>query len=79
LHHPLMLHASNPNRTSAARIGFSATYSTPMLHSSRTAVAWVRGDGPRERFRIVEQPLLRPLDEAVAAYRAGNHQVLFAK
>lgn len=79
LHHPLMLHASSPNRTSAARIGFSATYSTPTLHSSRTAVAWVRGDGPRERFRIVEQPLLRPLDEAVAAYRAGNHQVLFAK
>jgi ectoine hydroxylase-related dioxygenase (phytanoyl-CoA dioxygenase family) len=79
LHHPLMLHASNPNRTSEARIGFSATYSTPTLHRSRTAVAWVRGDGPRERFRIAEQPPSRPLDEAVAAYRAGNHQVLFAK
>jgi non-heme Fe2+,alpha-ketoglutarate-dependent halogenase len=79
LHHPLMLHASNPNRTSEARIGFSATYSTPTLHRSRTAVAWVRGDGPRERFRLAEQPPSRPLDEAVAAYRAGNHQVLFAK
>ena len=79
LHHPLMLHASNPNRTAEARIGFSATYSTPALSSSRTAVAWVRGDGPTDRFRIVGAPRLCSTEEAVAAYRAGNHQVLFAK
>jgi phytanoyl-CoA dioxygenase PhyH len=79
LHHPLMLHASNPNRSAEARIGFSATYSTPALSSSRTAVAWVRGDGPRNCFRIVEKPRFCPMEEAVAAYRAGNHQVLFAK
>ena len=79
LHHPLMLHASNPNRTPEARIGFSATYSTPALSSSRTAIAWVRGDGPRDGFRIVERPAAWTLDEAIAAYRAGNHQVLFAK
>ena len=79
LHHPLMLHASNPNQTAEARIGFSATYSTPDLVSSRTAVAWVRGDGPKDRFRIIEQPPKYSLSEAVAAYRAGNHQVLFAK
>jgi phytanoyl-CoA dioxygenase PhyH len=79
LHHPLMLHASNPNRSAEARIGFSATYSTPALMSSRTAVAWVRGDGPRDRFRVVEAPRLCSLDEAVAAYSAGKHQVLFAK
>src|ERR1051325_11209867 len=46
LHHPLMLHASNPNCSSEARIGFSALYSTPALHSSRTAVALGRRDGP---------------------------------
>jgi non-haem Fe2+, alpha-ketoglutarate-dependent halogenase len=79
LHHPLMLHASNPNHTAEARIGFSATYSTPSLVSSRTAVAWVRGDGPRDRFRIIEKPPEYSLAEAVVAYRAGNHQVLFAK
>lgn len=79
LHHPLMLHASNPNRSQAARIGFSATYATPALTSSRTAVAWVRGDGPRDRFRVVEEPPSYTLIEAVAAYRSGNHQVLFAK
>jgi non-heme Fe2+,alpha-ketoglutarate-dependent halogenase len=79
LHHPLMLHASNPNRSSEARIGFSATYSTPALHSSRTAIAWVRGDGPRDRFRIMDGPPDLCMDDAIAAFRAGNHQVLFAK
>lgn len=78
LHHPLMLHASNPNRTGEARIGFSATYSTPALRSSRTAIAWVRGEGPREPFRVIEAPRLATIEEAVAAYRAGNHQVLFS-
>ncbi len=79
LHHPLMLHASNPNRSAEARIGFSATYSTPALTSSRTAVAWVRGNGPTDCFRMASKPLPRSLEEAVAAFRAGNHQVLFAK
>jgi len=79
LHHPLMLHASNPNRTVEPRIGFSATYSTPALTGSRTAVAWVRGDGPRDCFRVIERPSARSLENAVAAYLAGNHQVLFAK
>ena len=79
LHHPLMLHASNPNRTAEARIGFSATYSTPELRSSRTAIAWVRGNGPGDRFQIAERPPLRPVAESVVEYLANNHQVLFAK
>ena len=79
LHHPLVLHASNPNESAESRIGFSATYSTPALTASRTAVAWVRGDGPRDPFRIVEQPSLRSIEEAVAAYRQADHQILFAK
>ena len=78
LHHPLILHASNPNQSDESRIGFSATYSTPALTASRTAVAWVRGDGPRDRFKIVDEPPERSLEEAIAAYREGNHQILFA-
>jgi non-haem Fe2+, alpha-ketoglutarate-dependent halogenase len=78
LHHPLILHASNPNQSDESRIGFSATYSTPALTASRTAVAWVRGDGPKDCFTIVEQPPQRSLEQALAAYRAGNHQMLFA-
>ena len=78
LHHPLVLHASNPNRSARPRVGFSATYSNPALHGSRTAVAWVRGDGPRDCFEVVCEPPDLPLEEAVAAYRARRHQVLFA-
>lgn len=78
LHHPLILHASNPNQSEESRIGFSATYSTSALISSRTAVAWVRGDGPRDCFRIVERPPECSIEEAIAAYRAGNHQMLFS-
>src|SRR5678815_582886 len=69
LHHPLILHASNPNESEESRIGFSATYSTPALTASRTAVAWVRGDGPRDRFTIVDEPPERSLEAAAAAYR----------
>lgn len=79
LHHPLMLHASNPNTSPESRIGFSATYSTPRLTASRTAVAWVRGDGPRDRFRIVSEPPARSTEAAVAAYLKADHQILFAK
>lgn len=78
LHHPLVLHASNPNRSAGPRIGFSATYSNPALCGSRTAVAWVRGDGPRKRFELRAEPPGLPFDEAIAAYRARNHQILFA-
>jgi hypothetical protein len=78
LHHPLVLHASNPNRSTGPRVGFSATYSNPALLGSRTAVAWVRGDGPRDCFEVVCEPPDLPLEEAVAAYRARRHQVLFA-
>jgi non-haem Fe2+, alpha-ketoglutarate-dependent halogenase len=79
LHHPLMLHASNPNHSAESRIGFSATYSTPALTASRTAVAWVRGVGPTDRFRMIVKPPARSIEAAVAAYRSADHQILFAK
>jgi len=79
LHHPLVLHASNPNRSGESRIGFSATYSSPALTASRSAVAWVRGDGPRDRFQIVGKPPARSVEAAAAAYANADHQILFAK
>jgi hypothetical protein len=79
LHHPLVLHASNPNRSGESRIGFSAIYSTPALTTSRSAVAWVRGHGPSDRFRIVDQPEPASIEAAAAAYLNAEHQILFAK
>lgn len=78
LHHPLILHASNPNRSAEPRIGFTATYSASALLSSRTAVAWVRGEGPTDCFEVIDKPPKASLETATAAYRAGNHQVLLA-
>jgi hypothetical protein len=79
LHHPLVLHASNPNRSGESRIGFSATYSSPALTASRSDVAWVRGDGPRDRFRIIDKPAALSIEAAAAAYSNADHQILFAK
>ena len=78
LHHPLVLHASNPNRSAEPRIGFTATYSTPALAGSRTAVAWVRGDGPRDRFEVIDEPPYASFEEAVAAYCAFDDKIRFA-
>lgn len=77
--HPLVLHASNPNRSAGSRIGFSATYATPALRGSRTAIAWVRGDGPTDCFDVVEKPPPASLEDAVNAYRTRNYQILFCK
>ena len=75
LHHPLVLHASNPNRSTEPRIGFTATYSTPVLTSSRTPVAWVRGDGPRDCFEVMDEPPQFSMEDAVAAYRAHDEKM----
>ncbi|HEY0157917.1 MAG TPA: phytanoyl-CoA dioxygenase family protein [Thermoanaerobaculia bacterium] len=75
LHHPLLLHASNANRTGEPRIGFSATYSATPLPASLTAVAWVRGNGPAHPNEA-QPPRYRSLDDAVAAHRAAGHQIL---
>lgn len=78
LHHPLVLHASSPNHSTEPRIGFTATYSTPSLTGSRTPVAWVRGDGPRDRFEVIDGPPQLSFEDAVAAYRAYDDKILFA-
>lgn len=76
LHHPLVLHASNPNRSDQPRIGFSATYSATPLPHSLTAVAWVRGSGPAHRSETVG-PRAASIEDGIAAHRAGGHQILF--
>ena len=78
-HHPLALHGSNPNASAGPRIGLSATYSTPWLHGSGTAVALVRGSvGQHPWFPLASEPADLPLEGAVAAFRASGRQVLYA-
>src|SRR5207249_2100953 len=79
IHHPLVLHGSNANRSAEPRIGLSASYSTPELYGGSTVV-WARGESPRDKydFEFIDQPTA-PFEEAVAAYRESDFQILFAQ
>jgi len=79
IHHPVILHGSNPNLSPEPRIGLSASYTIPELYNSSRAVAWVRGDGSsnHNHFRI-DRPPDGSFEEAVAAYCAGDRQMLYA-
>lgn len=80
IHHPGILHGSNPNRSSEPRIGLSASYSDPELFNGAKAV-WARGEGPRDvyKFECIDRPPDLPFETAVAAYRDSDFQILFAQ
>jgi len=79
IHHPVVFHGSNPNRSAEPRIGLSASYSAPELYYGRTPV-WARGEAPKAQydFEIAEPPPDVPFGEAVAAYLESDFQILFA-
>jgi len=79
IHHPVILHGSNPNLSPESRIGLSASYTTPDLYDNPRAVVWVQGDHParHQRFQI-DRPPNASFEDAVAAYRAGDYQTLYA-
>ncbi|MGH8508263.1 MAG: phytanoyl-CoA dioxygenase family protein [Gammaproteobacteria bacterium] len=80
IHHPVILHGSNQNLSSESRIGLSASYSTPELYNGSRAVAWVRGDVPKDHlhFEVIDKPFTATFEEAVAAYCASDRQILIA-
>jgi len=80
IHHPVVLHGSNANRSNGPRIALSASYSTPELYNGRRPVVWARGDAPRNRYRFetIDKPPAATFEEAVNAYCAGNNRILFA-
>lgn len=79
IHHPVILHGSNPNLSGESRIGLSASYSTPELYKGSSAV-WARGDVSRDKydFEVIATPPTSTLEEAVAKYCASDRQILFA-
>jgi ectoine hydroxylase-related dioxygenase (phytanoyl-CoA dioxygenase family) len=80
IHHPAVLHGSDANLSAEPRIGLSASYSSPELYDG-TAVVWARGDGPRNKydFECIDRPPTATFEEAVAAYRESDFQILFAE
>lgn len=80
IHHPVILHGSNPNLSDESRIGLSASYSSPELYHGPRPVAWVRGDcpGDQHEFEVINKPPQATFGETVAAYCASDRQILFA-
>ena len=76
IHHPVILHGSNPNLSPEPRIGLSASYTIPELCNNPKAVVWVRGDDS-SKFKV-EGPPAATFEEAVAAYRADERRTLYA-
>jgi hypothetical protein len=80
IHHPVILHGSNPNLSNEPRIGLSASYSAPEFYRGRRAVVCVRGGGPgagRHAQALGTAPT-ETFEQAVAAYRASGQQILIA-
>jgi non-haem Fe2+, alpha-ketoglutarate-dependent halogenase len=78
IHHPVILHGSNPNLSSESRIGLSASYSAPELYTGRSAVL-CRGDRSRHYdFEVIDTPPTATFEEALAAYCSSDRQILFA-
>jgi hypothetical protein len=79
IHHPVILHGSNPNLSSEPRIGLSASYSTSELYNGLSA-AVCRGDSSSEQyhFEVIDKPTVATFEEAAAAYCASDRQILFA-
>ena len=79
IHHPVILHGSNPNLSPEPRIGLSASYTIPELYNNAKPVVWARGEGSSDdgHVRIARPPELS-FEEAVAAYCAADRQTLYA-
>jgi hypothetical protein len=79
VHHPVILHGSNPNLSTESRIGLSASYSTPELYNGRSAVV-CRSDGSvdHHHFEVIEEPAAATFEEALGAYCSSDRQILFA-
>ena len=71
IHDPLTLHSSGPGISAGPRIGFSASYATPQLISSRSPVVWARGghDLPDSNLTFSERPEPLPIAEAAELFQ----------
>ena len=79
IHHPVILHGSNPNVSPEPRIGLSASYTIPDLYKNSGPVVWARRDGsPHDDHQRIGRPPYASFEEAVAAYCAADRQTLYA-
>ena len=79
IHHPVILHGSNPNISTEPRIGLSASYSAPEFYHGRRASVCARGgSGAGQRTHAPGTAPTETFEQAVAAYIASGQQILTA-
>jgi non-haem Fe2+, alpha-ketoglutarate-dependent halogenase len=68
LHHPYIIHGSNPNQTDEKRIGFAIRFVAPQVKQSllHHAVILARGRDDYHHFELLKQPPTDRIEEGIA-------------
>jgi non-heme Fe2+,alpha-ketoglutarate-dependent halogenase len=69
LHHPYIIHGSNPNQTDEKRIGFAIRFIAPQVKQSlpHHAVILARGRDQYKHFEILQEPPTDNIEDGIAA------------
>jgi non-haem Fe2+, alpha-ketoglutarate-dependent halogenase len=72
LHHPHIIHGSNPNRSGTARVGFIVRYATPELESCDWPIVPARGGAVCGHLRALGGPPPRDFAASFARWMAAR-------
>jgi non-heme Fe2+,alpha-ketoglutarate-dependent halogenase len=72
LHHPAIVHGSNPNGSNDGRTGFVVRFATPALAEAKNPVVRVRGDGDCSHLPLLATVPPDDLDEGILAWERGS-------
>jgi len=72
LHHPNVVHGSNPNGSAGPRIGFIVRFVTSQTTNRERKVMRVRGDADCSHLRLASPPVTEDLQTAVMKWLETN-------
>jgi ectoine hydroxylase-related dioxygenase (phytanoyl-CoA dioxygenase family) len=79
LHHAGIIHGSDPNRSTAKRIGFIARYATPLLRGHSAPVQWAQGEGELPDLEVWQPPVVEQPGSAFSRWAASPYRRRAAK
>ena len=74
LHHPNIVHGSNPNTSDGPRIGFIVRFVTNLTTNRDRLVMHARGNADCSHLRLAQPPVNEDLDAAIAAWSSVARQ-----
>jgi non-haem Fe2+, alpha-ketoglutarate-dependent halogenase len=72
LHHPAIVHGSNPNGSGTGRTGFVVRFATPTLAEAKNPVVRVRGEASCSHLPLLATAPPVDLDEGIRAWESGS-------